>query len=110
MSVMFIMAFVMALIIVFVWQRIMAIAAVFLLFFWFIEGVYLLPALIKVCQGGWMPLVFSFVFVVIMIGWHYRTRKKYNFEVDNKVSLKWLLSLGPSLGIVRVPGIGLIYS
>ena len=35
---------------------------------------------------------------------------KYNFDLHNKVSLKWLLGLGPSLGIVRVPGIGLIYS
>ncbi|GAB4847387.1 Potassium transporter 4 [Ancistrocladus abbreviatus] len=38
------------------------------------------------------------------------TRKKYNFDLHNKVSLKWILGLGPSLGIVRVPGIGLIYS
>ncbi|KAF6175305.1 hypothetical protein GIB67_021810 [Kingdonia uniflora] len=42
--------------------------------------------------------------------WHYGTRKKYNFDLHNKVSLKWLLGLGPCLGIVRVPGIGLVYS
>ena len=45
-----------------------------------------------------------------MFVWHYGTQKKHKFEVHNKVSLKWLLGLGPSLGIVRVPGIGLIYS
>ncbi|KAI3958437.1 hypothetical protein MKW98_011125 [Papaver atlanticum] len=32
------------------------------------------------------------------------------FDLHNKASLKWLLTLGPSLGIARVPGIGLIYS
>ena len=88
MTVMFIMAFIMALVIVFVWQRSMVIAVVFLLFFWFIEGVYLSAALIKVPQGGWVPLVLSLIFVVIMFVWHYRTRKKHNFEVENKVSLK----------------------
>lgn len=34
--------------------------------------------------------------------------KKYEFDVQNKVSINWLLSLGPSLGIVRVRGIGLV--
>ncbi|KAL0368734.1 UNVERIFIED_CONTAM: Potassium transporter 4 [Sesamum calycinum] len=53
-SVMLITTFLMALVMVFVWQRSVALAVVFFLFFWFIEG--------------------------------------------------------PSLGIVRVPGIGLIYS
>jgi len=48
--------------------------------------------------------------MMIMYVWYYGTRKKYNFDLHNKVSLKWILGLGPSLGIVRVPGIGLIYS
>ncbi|KAI7986122.1 Potassium transporter 4 [Camellia lanceoleosa] len=72
-------------------------ASVFLLFFGFIEGVYLSSALMKVLQGGWVSLVLSFIFM-------------YNFDLHNKVPLHWLLGLGPSLGIVRVPGIGLVYS
>ncbi|KAL5581488.1 hypothetical protein UlMin_013930 [Ulmus minor] len=110
MTVMFITTFLMALVIVFVWQRSVVLAAVFLLFFWFIEGVYLSAALIKVPQGGWVPFVLSFIFMIVMYVWHYGTRRKYNYDLHNKVSLKWLLGLGPSLGIVRVPGIGLIYS
>ncbi len=42
--------------------------------------------------------------------WHYGTTKKYEFDLQNRVSMKWLLTLGPSLGIVRVPGVGLIYT
>ncbi|PHT54638.1 hypothetical protein CQW23_03124 [Capsicum baccatum] len=83
MTVMFITTFLMALVIIFVWQ---------------------------IPQGGWVSLVLSFAFLTIMFIWHYGTRKKYNFDLHNKVPLKWLLGLGPSLGIVRVPGIGLIYS
>ncbi|GMP57273.1 hypothetical protein CsSME_00021428 [Camellia sinensis var. sinensis] len=100
----------MALVVVFVWQRSILLAAAFLLFFGFIEGVYLSSALMKVLQGGSVSLVLSFIFMVIMYVWHYGTRKKYNFDLHNKVPLRWLLGLGPSLGIVRVPGIGLVYS
>ncbi|XP_071939749.1 potassium transporter 4-like [Coffea arabica] len=110
MTVMFITTFLMSLVIVFVWQRNLLFAAAFLLFFWIIEGAYLSAALIKVPQGGWVSLLLSVIFMFIMFVWHYGTRKKYNFDVHNKVPLKWLLGLGPSLGIVRVPGIGLIYS
>ncbi|XP_030482569.1 potassium transporter 4 [Cannabis sativa] len=110
MTVMFITTFLMSLVIIFVWQKTMWLAAAFLLFFWLIEGVYLSAAFIKVPQGGWVPIALSLFFMAIMYVWHYGTRRKYNFDLHNKVSLKWLLGLGPSLGIVRVPGIGLIYS
>lgn len=110
MTVMFITTFLMALVIIFVWQKNILIATVFLLFYWVIEGVYLSAAFLKVHQGGWVPLVLSFFFLVVMFVWHYGIRRKYKYDLHNKVSLKWLLGLGPSLGIVRVPGIGLIYS
>ncbi|CAI0434232.1 unnamed protein product [Linum tenue] len=110
MTVMFITTFLMGLVIVFVWQRNFFLATFFLLFFWLIEGTYLSAALMKVPQGGWLPLALSVIFMLIMYIWHYGTRRKYNYDLHNKVSLKWVLGLGPSLGIVRVPGIGLIYS
>ncbi|CAL9176311.1 unnamed protein product [Musa hybrid cultivar] len=110
MTVMFVTTWMMALIIVFVWQKSTIFACLFLLFFGFIEAVYLSSSIIKVPQGGWAPLVLSFIFMVIMYVWHYGTRRKYLFDLQNKVSMKWILTLGPSLGIVRVPGIGLIYT
>lgn len=110
MTVMFITTFLMSLIIVFVWERNIIFAVAFLIFFWFIEGLYLSASVIKVPQGGWVSLVLSLVFLFVMFVWHYGTRKKYSFDLHNKVPLRWLLGLGPSLGIVRVPGIGLIYS
>lgn len=110
MTVMFVTTFLMTLVTIFVWQKSVWIALVFLLLFWVIEGVYLSAAFIKVPQGGWVPLVLSFIFMAVMYVWHYGTRRKYSYDLHNKVSLKWLLGLGPSLGIVRVPGIGLIYT
>lgn len=57
-----------------------------------------------------MPIALSFIFMIMMCIWHYGTLKTYEFDVQNKVSVDWLLSLGPSLGIVRVRGIGLIHT
>ncbi|XP_073003878.1 probable potassium transporter 2 [Typha latifolia] len=110
MTVMFVTTWLMALVIIFVWEKNVIFALLFLLFFGSIEAIYLSSSLIKVPQGGWAPLALSFVFMVIMYVWHYGTRRKYLFDLQNKVSMKWILTLGPSLGIVRVPGIGLIYT
>ncbi|KAF0919802.1 hypothetical protein E2562_031663 [Oryza meyeriana var. granulata] len=86
------------------------VAALFLAAFGVMEAEYLSAALMKVPQGGWLLLALSLVFVTFMYVWHYGTRQKHLFDVQNKVSLKWIHTLGPSLGIVRVPGIGLIYT
>ncbi|RDX94287.1 Potassium transporter 4, partial [Mucuna pruriens] len=110
MTVMLVTTFLTALVIIFVWQKSILIAIIFLLFFWAIESVYLSAAFIKVLQGGWVPLVLSFFVMLVMYVWHYGTCTKYNYDLRNKVSLKWLMALGPSLGIARVPGIGLIYT
>ncbi|KAK8482026.1 hypothetical protein V6N13_101571 [Hibiscus sabdariffa] len=59
-------------------------------------------------KGAWVPIALSFIFLIVMCIWHYGTLKKYEFDVQNKVSINWLLTLGPSLGIVRVHGIGLV--
>lgn len=109
-GVMFVTTWLMALIIMFVWQKNSIFALLFLLFFGVIEVTYLSSSIMKVPQGGWAPLVLASVFMVVMYVWHYGTRRKYLFDMQNKVSMKWILSLGPSLGIVRVPGIGLIYT
>ncbi|KHN00638.1 Potassium transporter 4 [Glycine soja] len=67
MTVMFVTTFLMALVIMFVWQKSILIAIIFLLFFWVIEGVYLSAALVKVFQGGWVPLVSSFIFMLVIL-------------------------------------------
>ncbi|KAG2594095.1 probable potassium transporter 2 [Panicum virgatum] len=110
MAVMLVTTFLMALIVIFVWQRNIIFALIFLAFFGSIEAVYLSSSLMKVPQGGWVPLVLAFIFMSVMYIWHYGLRRKYQFDLQNKVSMRSILSLGPSLGIVRVPGIGLIYT
>lgn len=107
---MFVTTCLMALVILFVWQKSAWLSLSFLVFFGAIEGLYLSSSIMKFPQGGWVPVALSFIFMFIMYVWHYGTRRKYLFDLQNKVSMKWILNLGPSLGIVRVPGIGLIYT
>lgn len=110
MTVMLVTTCLMTLVIIIVWRRSTILAACFLMFFGSIEAVYISAMYIKVDEGGWVPLLLSLVFMSIMFVWHYGTTKKYEFDLQNKVNMKWILTLGPSLGIVRVPGIGLIYT
>ncbi|KAJ1692430.1 hypothetical protein LUZ63_009128 [Rhynchospora breviuscula] len=110
MIVMFITVGLMTLVMIFIWKINLVYALGFLFFFGSIEAAYLSSTLVKVPQGAWVPLIPSFIFMLIMYVWHYGTRRKYLYDLQNKVSMKWILSLGPSLGIVRIPGIGLIYT
>ncbi|KAL2342707.1 hypothetical protein Fmac_003992 [Flemingia macrophylla] len=93
-----------------VWNQNLIVALAFVLFFGSIEILFLSSYCIKIPKGGWIPLVVSAVLMVVMYVWHYGSRKKYIFDMHNKVSMRSILTLGPSLGIVRVPGMGLIYT
>ncbi|KAK2634976.1 hypothetical protein Ddye_029768, partial [Dipteronia dyeriana] len=75
-----------------------------------VEGTYFSSLILKVNRGGWVPLVIAVGFFIIMAAWHYGTVKRHKFELQSKVSIAWILGLGPSLGLVRVPGIGLVYT
>ncbi|XP_078440584.1 K+ uptake transporter 3 [Wolffia australiana] len=108
--VMFITTWLMALVIVFVWRWSVWLALLVLVVFGSVEGLYLSSSVVKLPQGGWVPVALSLFFVSVMFVWHYGLRRRYQFDVQNKVPMKWILNLGPSLGIVRVPGIGLMYT
>ncbi|KAE9620099.1 putative potassium transporter [Lupinus albus] len=109
-TVMLVTTCLMSLVIVLCWHKNVLLAICFLLFFGSIEALYFSASLIKFFEGAWVPIALSFFFLVIMYVWHYGTVKKYEFEVQNKVSINWLLGLGPGLGIMRVKGIGLIHT
>ncbi|XP_031124764.1 potassium transporter 6-like [Ipomoea triloba] len=109
-TVMLVTTCLMSLVIVLCWHQSVFLAIGFVLFFGTIEALYFSASLIKFLEGAWVPIVMAFIFMIVMCVWHYGSLKKYEFDVQNKVSVDWLLSLGPSLGIVRVNGIGLIHT
>ncbi|XP_042485856.1 potassium transporter 10-like [Macadamia integrifolia] len=108
--VMLVTTFLMILIMLLVWRCHWSLVLIFSALSSVVELAYFSAVLFKVDQGGWVPLVIAAAFLVIMYVWHYGTVKRYEFEMHSKVSMAWILGLGPSLGLVRVPGIGFVYS
>ncbi|XP_058072093.1 probable potassium transporter 11 isoform X1 [Magnolia sinica] len=108
--VMLVTTFLMILIMLMVWRSHWILVVIFTALSLAVELTYLSAVLFKLDQGGWVPLVIAACFLVIMYVWHYGTVKRYEFEMHSKVSMAWILGLGPSLGLVRVPGIGLVYT
>ncbi|KAK1602942.1 hypothetical protein QYE76_018082 [Lolium multiflorum] len=109
-TVMLVTTCLMSLVIVLCWHKSIFLAIAFIVFFGTIEALYFSASLIKFKEGAWVPIVLAFFFMMVMCIWHYGTIKKYEFDLQNKVSINWLLSLSPNLGIVRVRGIGLIHT
>lgn len=100
----------MSLVIVLCWHQNVLLALGFVFIYGTVEAFFFSASLVKFLQGAWVPIVLAFVFMTVMYVWHYGTLKKYEFDVQNKVSINWLLGIGPSIGIVRVRGVGLIHT
>lgn len=64
----------------------------------------------KITEGGWLPLAFATCFLCVMYTWNYGSVLKYRSEVRGKISMDFMHELGSTLGTVRIPGIGLLYT
>lgn len=100
----------MSLVISVYWEKSLFISACFLIFFGFIEAMYLSACIWNFHLGAWYLVMLSVLFLTIMLVWHYGSMKEYEFDLENKVSFEWLTDFGAGLGISRVPGIGFIYT
>ncbi|PQQ18307.1 potassium transporter 6 [Prunus yedoensis var. nudiflora] len=83
-SVMLVTTCLMSLVIVLCWQQSVFVAICFVIFFGTIEALYFSASLVKFPEGAWVPVALALSFFIVI--------------------------LGPSLGIVRVRGIGLIHT
>ncbi|RLM60589.1 putative potassium transporter 12 [Panicum miliaceum] len=108
--VMLVTTFLMVPVMLLVWKSHWILVVIFLVLSLTVELPYFTACINKVDQGGWVPLVIAITFFIIMYVWHFCTVKRYEFEIHSKVSMAWILGLGPSLGLVRVPGIGFVYT
>ncbi|XP_042006364.1 potassium transporter 7-like isoform X1 [Salvia splendens] len=93
-----------------IWQINIFIVLSFVIIFLGLELTFLSSVLWSVGDGSWIILVFAIVIFLIMYIWNYGSKLKYETEVKQKMSMDVLRELGPDLGTVRAPGIGLIYN
>ncbi|KAL4603642.1 hypothetical protein ACB092_10G139200 [Castanea dentata] len=75
-----------------------------------VELLYLSSVFYKFDQGGYLPLAFSTVLMTIMYIWNDVHRRKYFYELDNKVSLGKLKEIASDTNLCRIPGLAMFYS
>ncbi|CAL5346582.1 unnamed protein product [Camellia sinensis] len=109
-AVMIITTCMLTLIMLVIWKSSIWWIVLFFVIFGSIEGLYLSSFLFKFIEGGYLPLTFSVVLMLIMGVWHYVHKKRYMFELNNKVSSGFIRDLALNPNINRVPGIGPLYS
>lgn len=109
-TVMLITTLMVTLIMLVVWKTSIWLIALFFAVYVVVEGVYLSSVLYKFKQGGYLPLAFALVLMIIMGIWHYVHRQIYVYELNNKVSSEYIRDLVLDPKVNRVPGMGLIYS
>ncbi|KAF4385307.1 hypothetical protein G4B88_026590 [Cannabis sativa] len=100
----------MSLVIALYWENNLIESVCFLIFFGFVEAMYVSACMLNMHKGAWFLVVLFLLSFTVMLSWHYGTLKKYEFDLENKVSIEWLTDLSPGLGVSRVPGIGFIYT
>ncbi|XP_073033961.1 potassium transporter 7-like isoform X3 [Primulina eburnea] len=93
-----------------IWQINIFVAMSFAILFLGLELTFFSSVLWSMGDGSWIILVFAIVIFFIMYIWNYGSKLKYETEVKQKMSMDLLRDLGPNLGTVRAPGIGLLYN
>ncbi|CAA0807332.1 Potassium transporter 7 [Striga hermonthica] len=93
-----------------IWQINIIVVMSFVIIFLGLELTFFSSVLWSVGDGSWIILVFAVVIFLIMYIWNYGSKLKYETEVKQKMSIDVLRELGPDLGTVRAPGIGLLYN
>ncbi|KAK3417904.1 hypothetical protein EUGRSUZ_H03888 [Eucalyptus grandis] len=78
---------------VMIWKTDILLVILYILTIGLTEYVFLSSVLYKFVDGGYVPLVFAVVMVTIMLVWNYGYRKKYEYELENKVSRETLVTI-----------------
>ncbi|KAI3972135.1 hypothetical protein MKW92_006380 [Papaver armeniacum] len=109
-SVMVITTHLVTLIMLFIWKTSMWLVALFYIVLVSIEATYLSAVLYKFTKGGYLPVALALVLMAMMGTWHYVHKKRYMFELQNKVSGEFVRDLVNNRDVNRIPGMGLLYS
>nr|ACF82006.1 unknown [Zea mays]ACF87598.1 unknown [Zea mays] len=93
-----------------IWESNITKVLSFVITFLFLELIFFSSALSSVGDGGWALLIFASVLLMIMFIWNYGSKLKYDSEVKQKLPKDLMRKLGPNLGTIRAPGLGLVCS
>lgn len=98
------------LIMIMIWKTHILLIISYILIIGSIELVYLSSVLYKFDQGGYLPLAFAMILMTIMYVWNDVYRKKYYFELENKISTEKVKEIIQETNSQRLPGLAIFYS
>lgn len=93
-----------------IWKTHIILIIGYVIIFGSVELLYLSSVLYKFDDGGYLPLAFAAMLMAVMYVWNYVYRKKYAYELENKVSQEKLREIADNLNFHRISGIALFYS
>ncbi|XP_074270542.1 potassium transporter 5-like [Silene latifolia] len=100
----------MILVMLVIWKTNIIIVIVYVCCIMSVEMIYLTSVLYKFPHGGYFPIAFACLLLAIMFIWNYVYRKKYYYEVENKVSPETLREITSQRNFCRIPGLAIFYS
>ncbi|KAG8479091.1 hypothetical protein CXB51_028979 [Gossypium anomalum] len=98
------------LVMIMIWKTNIFLIILFILTIGFVELLYLSSVLYKFTSGGYLPLAFSAVLMIIMYVWNDVYRRKYHYELDHKISPARLKEISANKNMSRIPGLAMFYS
>lgn len=98
------------LIMVLIWKTNIFLVLLYILVIMSIELFYLSSVLSKFTQGGYLPLMFALVLMTIMYVWNHVYRKKYYYELKNKIPPESLKEIIQDTNSLRLKGLAFFYS
>ncbi|KAF8394545.1 hypothetical protein HHK36_020756 [Tetracentron sinense] len=98
------------LVMIMIWKTHIVLIILYVLCIGGVELLYLSSVLYKFNQGGYLPLAFAAILMIIMYTWNDVYRKKYNYEFEHKISLEKLKEITADTNFYRIPGLAIFYS
>ena len=98
------------LIMIMIWKTHILLIISYVLVIGTIELIYLSSVLYKFDQGGYLPLAFAAILMIIMYVWNDVHRSKYYYELDQKISPDKLKEVVTSTNLSQMPGLAIFYS
>ncbi|KAF6168651.1 hypothetical protein GIB67_005263 [Kingdonia uniflora] len=108
--VMLITTILLTLVMIMIWRTPHVLVALYFFTFFIMEGVYVSAVVTKIPEGGWLPFAISFILAFIMFGWFYGRQRKFEYEMNYKITIEDLGMLLSNPEIQRVPGLCFFYS
>ncbi|XP_065622666.1 probable potassium transporter 16 [Quercus suber] len=93
-----------------IWKTHILLIISYILIICTVELIFFSSVLYKFVQGGYLPLAFAAVLMSVMYVWNNVFRKKYYYELENKISPEKLKEIVANRNFYQISGLALFYS